>query len=814
VYTIFNNGSGTATNVQFALQLFDGLTLDSGFVAVSLGNMPVTTSRIVQVKLRANQNVIGFNRFDATITASNAQTKVVNRAVYVPVAFQQYLSQKQQLISDILGINRPLFGTSRPFYQATEIAAQHFVSDVSTAYQNGNADPLDMEGIARLTLSERVTKQSLIDAIDISLYGAKAFKGIIFAKILGLAFQHLADLVRVVPFVGGEAANALLDLASRIEQSLDLLNLAFVSGLKVPTGQLTSEQLAKAIEATNRGLDNAVAATADATIDAIDNHNINFGLFDLADHAIQDGLYLGVLEFQTRGEQQNALGHAMTHDFPNGTFSQAETDATRTLTEMTNQNQIAKDAGNFVDALSELVTVVNLILAAIVVLSGIIGAIATGGISLLASIAGVAGFLLTWGTYVSTALGPIEAGSAAIYVNGVLPYVYVNPSVNQAFGPRPTTPIVQQMVAKKEDVIHGSNRNGFLMQIEIAQAYYKRLRDMIASGNPSWATIGIDSLKYYENILDRSEDLASAQFLAAADSAAKVVGGYKTLAARFLAKAAARPLFTAGLEIGAFVYRSGLRNGAVLNTAITTLDSAISNNSKLDSLGSSIYEALQQHQIPIPSAIGVSNVEISILSKSSRTAKLRAEITNYGNAQITGVQVYPFLASAGSSVIGDSVKVVTLPGNGNAYAEFEVVARDSLLVGSIFTKPSTSASAYFILPSRSFFINFKTLSPDNQGSVGEGKTYGYPNPFNPDVENVKFRFKLAQDGNVTITVYDVSNTKVKEVISNVPMSARVEQSVTWNGRNESGTIVGNGVYFYVIESSSGERAVGKVAVLR
>lgn len=84
VYTIINNGTGTATNVQFGLQLFDGLTLDSGFVNVNLGNMPVTTSRIVQVKLRANQNVVGFNRFDATITASNAQTKVVNRAVYVP----------------------------------------------------------------------------------------------------------------------------------------------------------------------------------------------------------------------------------------------------------------------------------------------------------------------------------------------------------------------------------------------------------------------------------------------------------------------------------------------------------------------------------------------------------------------------------------------------------------------------------------------------------------------------------------------------------------------------------------------------------
>jgi hypothetical protein len=46
------------------------------------------------------------------------------------------------------------------------------------------------------------------------------------------------------------------------------------------------------------------------------------------------------------------------------------------------------------------------------------------------------------------------------------------------------------------------------------------------------------------------------------------------------------------------------------------------------------------------------------------------------------------------------------------------------------------------------------------------------------------------------------------------MGAGVEQTVIWNGRNDNGGIVANGVYFYVIESSAGERAVGKIAVLK
>lgn len=105
-------------------------------------------------------------------------------------------------------------------------------------------------------------------------------------------------------------------------------------------------------------------------------------------------------------------------------------------------------------------------------------------------------------------------------------------------------------------------------------------------------------------------------------------------------------------------------------------------------------------------------------------------------------------------------------------------------------------------------------SPPTPGPLSNENIYAYPNPFNPEIEQAKFRFKLGKDGNVTITVFDISNTKVKAVVSGASISAGVEQSVIWNGRNDRGDIVGNGVYFYIIESSSGERAVGKLVVLK
>ena len=95
-----------------------------------------------------------------------------------------------------------------------------------------------------------------------------------------------------------------------------------------------------------------------------------------------------------------------------------------------------------------------------------------------------------------------------------------------------------------------------------------------------------------------------------------------------------------------------------------------------------------------------------------------------------------------------------------------------------------------------------------------GNIYIYPNPFNPDDEVGTIRYSLSEDGKVTIKIYDVSGSLVTTLIEDEPQYAEDEKSVEWNGKNDDGKIVANGVYFYVIESSSGERAVGKAAVIK
>jgi photosystem II stability/assembly factor-like uncharacterized protein len=88
-------------------------------------------------------------------------------------------------------------------------------------------------------------------------------------------------------------------------------------------------------------------------------------------------------------------------------------------------------------------------------------------------------------------------------------------------------------------------------------------------------------------------------------------------------------------------------------------------------------------------------------------------------------------------------------------------------------------------------------------------TYAYPNPWSPQrFGPVKLRYTTT-GGNVKITIYDFSMTKVVEL----PAAARLagEQYEVWDGRKD-GAIVANGTYFYKIDKPGGT-VWGKLIVL-
>jgi hypothetical protein len=84
----------------------------------------------------------------------------------------------------------------------------------------------------------------------------------------------------------------------------------------------------------------------------------------------------------------------------------------------------------------------------------------------------------------------------------------------------------------------------------------------------------------------------------------------------------------------------------------------------------------------------------------------------------------------------------------------------------------------------------------------------FPNPFNP---TTTLTFDVAQAGNVTIAIYDVSGRLVATLLD-----ARVDvgrRHVEWNGTDASGSLVPSGIYFYRMKAA-GFEATRKMILVR
>lgn len=104
------------------------------------------------------------------------------------------------------------------------------------------------------------------------------------------------------------------------------------------------------------------------------------------------------------------------------------------------------------------------------------------------------------------------------------------------------------------------------------------------------------------------------------------------------------------------------------------------------------------------------------------------------------------------------------------------------------------------------------------GTAGEPDTYAYPNPFSPMRDNtiggdgfVRFQYRMSRGAAVSVTVFDFAMEPVRHVIRDEQRDAG-DRSEAWNGRNDLGDLVSNGVYFYRIEAGK-KTFWGKVLIV-
>lgn len=76
----------------------------------------------------------------------------------------------------------------------------------------------------------------------------------------------------------------------------------------------------------------------------------------------------------------------------------------------------------------------------------------------------------------------------------------------------------------------------------------------------------------------------------------------------------------------------------------------------------------------------------------------------------------------------------------------------------------------------------------------------FPNPFNPQTV---IRFQVPEESQVTLSIYDISGNLIKKFIDGV--LAPGFHAVQWDGTNDAGEYVSNGLYFYRMQAGEFER---------
>ncbi len=73
----------------------------------------------------------------------------------------------------------------------------------------------------------------------------------------------------------------------------------------------------------------------------------------------------------------------------------------------------------------------------------------------------------------------------------------------------------------------------------------------------------------------------------------------------------------------------------------------------------------------------------------------------------------------------------------------------------------------------------------------------FPNPFNP---TTTLAFSIKDANNVNLTIYDVAGRRIRELVNE--RRERGAYKVVWDGRNDNGSTVSSGVYFYKLVAGS------------
>jgi hypothetical protein len=92
--------------------------------------------------------------------------------------------------------------------------------------------------------------------------------------------------------------------------------------------------------------------------------------------------------------------------------------------------------------------------------------------------------------------------------------------------------------------------------------------------------------------------------------------------------------------------------------------------------------------------------------------------------------------------------------------------------------------------------------------------YNYPNPFKAGSGATTIQYYLGSDSKVSLKIFDLISRKVKVIVDSEQQKGGTIFRYTWDGKNDSGKVVLNGVYYCVLKLNGSEQHYTKIVVVK
>lgn len=104
----------------------------------------------------------------------------------------------------------------------------------------------------------------------------------------------------------------------------------------------------------------------------------------------------------------------------------------------------------------------------------------------------------------------------------------------------------------------------------------------------------------------------------------------------------------------------------------------------------------------------------------------------------------------------------------------------------------------------------------SQPLKSDRETYAYPNPFSPRQEQLKIKFSTSgEEAAVTIRIFDFGMNYIRTIIQNAPRNRTLEGAPEfWDGTDDNGNFLPNGIYFYRVDIDDEEPLFGKIIYMQ